>query len=192
MPRPPANPTACRILENILAQPGIHFRGLKRAAQVTSAGQLRHHIDRLVRQGHIIEVGDGGFMRFFAAGAYDRRLRQQMTRFSRPIPRRVARLLLRGGMTRTHLRKALGCADSTLGYYLSRMHREGILYKKQEAASQHYALADPDSVRQVLQAQDASVTLPGQHRPTPPHEAAPRPERPARFEPHPRASATTS
>lgn len=151
------SPVAQRILHIVRGQPGIHFRGLERAAGLTSAGQLRHHLDHLRRRGHIIEVSDGGFLRFFAAGEHDRRLRTSMARFARPVPRRIAKLLLRSEMNRTELRSSLGCADSTLGYYLERMHQQGDLIKEPRKARCYYALADPESVRRVLAAQQGGA-----------------------------------
>lgn len=153
----PLSGTARRVLSVVQGRPGVHFRGLLRMAGLPSAGQLRHHIDRLVRDGHVMEVTDGGFVRYFSAGVYDRRLRQELTRFARPVPRRVARLLLRGAMSRTSIRRSLDCADSTLGYYLARMQEEGTLRKTDGGSRPHYALADPESVRQVLEAQETAT-----------------------------------
>lgn len=165
--------TAQVVLDTIEASPGIHFRGLLRRAGLSSAGQLRHHLDRLRQSRRIIEVADGGFTRYFAAGAFDRRLREEMLRFSRPIARRLARLLLRGSMPRTEIRRSLRCADSTLGYYLSRMRQEGVLRRRAAEPYQHYALADPEGVRRVLEAQTTQAQLIGSD------EAAPgnKPER---------------
>lgn len=137
----------------IREQPGIHFRALERAAGLSSAGQLRHHLDQLSRRGHLVEVRDGGYSRFFIANDHDRHIRPLLARFARPVPRRIAKLLLRGRMTRTDIRKALACADSTLGYYLARMHRQGDLVKIQHAGSTEYDLADPEAVRKVFDIQ---------------------------------------
>lgn len=146
-PRSDVRAAICRVVSQ---QPGIHFRALERAASLSSAGQLRHHIDRLARQGRLVEVTDGGYKRYFLVGDHDRNLRPSLARFARPLPRRIATLLLVRSMNRTELRRALGCADSTLGYYLKRMVRKGDLVREQGRNCCQYALADPDLVRRVL------------------------------------------
>lgn len=130
--------------------PGIHFRGLGRAANVASAGQLRHHIDRLGRRGELIELRDGRFKRFFVPGDHDARVRQGLARFARRVPHFIGRLLLEGAMNRTELRRSLGCADSTLGYHLSRMVGSGDVMRTRGIKSTMYSLADPEFVRQIL------------------------------------------
>lgn len=166
-PRSDVRATICRV---VTEQPGIHFRGLERAASLSSAGQLRHHLDRLVRQGRLVEVTDGGYKRYFLVGDHDRTLRPSLARFARPLPRRIATLLLARSMNRTELRRALGCADSTLGYYLKRMVRNGDLVREQGRNCCQYALADPEMVRQVLVMHGhRPVVSPTRRPPRPPH-----------------------
>lgn len=130
--------------------PGIHFRGLGRAANVTSAGQLRHHLDRLEHQGILIEVEDGRYKRFFFAGDQEPSLRAEMARFARVVPRRIAKLLLVSAMNRTQLRRSLGCADSTLGYHLTRMVVLGDLTRTRGPNSTLYSLANRELVSKIL------------------------------------------
>lgn len=148
--RSPVGEDLCRIIHD---QPGIHFRALERAANLQSTGQLRHHIDQLQRAGTVVEVSDGGFHRFFIATDHDRRLRQRMVRFSRPLANRLARTLLRQEIGRTEIRRALGCADSTLGYYLNRMEESGDVIRRHGPNGHVFALADPEGVKEVLEAQ---------------------------------------
>ncbi|HET6398191.1 MAG TPA: hypothetical protein VFH47_01395 [Candidatus Thermoplasmatota archaeon] len=154
----------CRIIKD---RPGIHFRGLARAAHVTSAGQLRHHIDRLKRQGRIVEVQDGRYKRFFMAGHHDPNLRPGLARFSRPVPRQIGRLLLNRPMNRTELRRSLGCADSTLGYHLKRMVQMGDLEKARGRNCCRYTLRDQELVRRVLMMQDEAANAAAQAPPDP-------------------------
>lgn len=151
----PVSQVGLAIRRAVEENPGIHFRGLARAAQVTSAGQLRHHLDRLERQGLVVEVEDGRYKRFFKAGAQDPKLRAEMARFSRTVPRRIAKLLLMGPLNRTQLRRNLGCADSTLGYHLSRMLMLGDLAKVRGPSSCIYSLTSEETVRKMLQIQGA-------------------------------------
>jgi len=139
-----------KIQRVVLEQPGIHFRGLARAANVSSAGQLRHHLDRLERQGVLVEIEDGRYKRFFVAGEQDPKLRPEIARFSRVVPRRIAQLLLINPMNRTELRRSLGCADSTLGYHLARMVLLGDLAKSRGANCCNYSLTSEDVVRKML------------------------------------------
>lgn len=158
-------------------QPGIHFRGLGRAANVTSAGQLRHHLDRLEREGVLVEVEDGRYKRFFVAGAHDPKLRPELARFARAVPRRIAMLLLGSPMNRTELRRSLGCADSTLGYHLTRMVLLGDLAKSRGQNCCRYSLTSEDLVRKMLLLHgDGDGDL---RAPEPaPHDELPNPLRP--------------
>lgn len=138
------------IRQAVKQNPGIHFRGLARAARVTSAGQLRHHLDRLERQGILVEIPDGRYKRFFTAGDQDPKLRPEMARFTRVVPRRIAKLLLVSPMNRTQLRRSLGCADSTLGYHLSRMVTLGDLARERGPNTCVYSLTSGETVRRLL------------------------------------------
>ena len=162
----PVSQVGLAIRRAVQEQPGIHFRGLARAARVTSAGQLRHHLDRLERQGLVVEVEDGRYKRFFMAGAQDPKLRAEMARFSRAVPRRIAKLLLVSPMNRTELRRSLGCADSTLGYHLTRMVLLGDLARMRGPSSCVYSLTSQETVRKMLLIQGA-LAEPGASPPVP-------------------------
>ncbi|MHB8633736.1 MAG: winged helix-turn-helix transcriptional regulator [Thermoplasmatota archaeon] len=153
----PVGPSLRRI---VAEQPGIHFRGLARAANVVSTGQLRHHLDRLRREGVLIEVADGRYRRYFVSGDQKPALRPGLAHFARAVPRRIARLLLVHPLNRTELRRSLGCADSTLGYHLRRMLSLGDVQKTPGPNCCHYSLTDCDMVRQVLEIQDHHVGMP--------------------------------
>jgi DNA-binding HxlR family transcriptional regulator len=192
------------IYKIVKEQPGIHFRGLGRAANLTSAGQLRHHLDRLERQGLLVELEDGRYKRFFVAGDHDRTLRPGLARFARLVPRKIGKLLLVHPMNRTELRRSLGCADSTLGYHLKRMMEQGDLEKHRGRNCCKYSLTSPELVQKVLmlqgtemdwgeEAEEAEATLPrlGSPLPTAPGLAPdpddeppePAPGKPEPFEP---------
>jgi len=151
--RPDIAPIAQLLCSIVRERPGIHFRGLARAANVSSTGQLRHHLDRLGRRGAVIEVEDGRFKRFFVPGDHDANVRHGLARFARRVPRVIGRLLLQRTMNRTELRRTLGCADSTLGYHLSRMVSMGDLVRTPGPNCCLYSLADPEFVRELLQRQ---------------------------------------
>lgn len=159
----PVAPVAQLICSIVKERPGIHFRGLGRAANLSSTGQLRHHIDRLGRRGALIEVEDGRFRRYFVPGDHDARVRQGLARFARRVPNMIARALINGTLNRTELRRRLGCADSTLGYHLRRMVRMGDLTRTPTATCCLYGLSDAEFVREILQHQDAVAN--GSHQP---------------------------
>lgn len=141
----------------IKQRPGIHFRALGRAAGVTSLGHLRHHLDHLERRDLVVEVEDGRYKRFFLTGEQPARVRHVLARLSRPVPRRIGRLLLARPMTRTELRRRLGCADSTLGYHLSRMIDLGDLIKDRNGNQCHYMLSEPEAVKEALAVQEGDM-----------------------------------
>jgi hypothetical protein len=138
----PTHGVGATLLRIIREQPGIHFRALGRQAGLTSSGQLRHHLDRLADLGAIAEVKDGRFSRFFGGGEEDPDLRQRQARLSRPVPNLIARLLADRPMSRTELRRRLGCADSTLGYHLNRLVQVGDIQRRIGINGHEYALSD--------------------------------------------------
>lgn len=152
-------PVALSLCSIVKRSPGIHFRGLGRAANVSSAGQLRHHIDRLERHGALIEVEDGRFKRFFVPDAYDTRIREGLARFSRRVPHLIGKLLVDQTLNRTELRRKLGCADSTLGYHLTRMISMGDVVRVPGRNCCLYSLADREFVRQLLLRKEAAQSL---------------------------------
>lgn len=158
-------------------QPGIHFRELKRAADLSSNGQLRHHIDRLKRDGVLVEIKDGGFKRFFIAGEHAPEVRRGLARFARRVPRLIAKLLLTQSLNRTQLRQRLDCADSTLGYHLNRMIELGDLERDRRGNMCLYSLRDPDFVQSVLR--DLGEDVPGD--PQEPEQDSPAAEMAQRF-----------
>ena len=173
------NVARLNIARVVREHPGIHFRGLGRAAQVSSAGQLRHHLDRLERDGTLVEVEDGRYKRFFVAGQHDPKVRPEIARFSREVPRRIATLLLGHSMNRTELRRSLGCADSTLGYHLSRMVMLGDLAKTRGTNCCHYSLTREELVRGILRGEaDMASTAAGILPPHVPRPIVPYPTEP--------------
>ncbi|MEA3190150.1 MAG: hypothetical protein QOD77_732 [Thermoplasmata archaeon] len=154
MQAPAEAPVGVKLCHIVRASPGIHFRGLERAASLHSNGQLRHHVDRLARQGLLVEVKDGRFSRFFVTDGHEPQLRPGMARLARPVPRQIAQLLLAGPLARTELRRRLGCADSTLGYHLTRMLQAGDL-ERQGPGGTLYALS-PAAQRVLNEAVPAS------------------------------------
>jgi len=134
--------------------PGIHFRSLGRAAHIHSMGQLRHHVDRLCSGGVLVERTDGGYSRYLVQGDHDAATRVLLVRLARTVPRRIAHLLLSGGMTRTALRRGLGCADSTIGYHLHHMVDAGDVVRGGVGRRCSYELANEDAVRKALALMD--------------------------------------
>lgn len=153
-PIPTEAPVGVKLCHIVRASPGIHFRGLERAASLHSNGQLRHHVDRLARQGLLVEVKDGRFSRFFVTDGHEPQLRPGMARLARPVPRQIAQILQAGPLPRTELRRRLGCADSTLGYHLARMLQAGDL-ERQGPGGTLYALS-PAALRVLNEAIPAS------------------------------------
>lgn len=163
---------AVRLGQIVKERPGIHFRALGRAAGVTSVGQLRHHIDRLERGGHIVELEEGRFKRFFSSADHEPKLRPVLARFARQVPRQIGKLLLLRPMNRTELQRSLGLADSTLGYHLARMIRLGDLSKNTGRNCCIYTLTDPELVRRIFTLATPNEET-AQGGPVPNHAAGP-------------------
>src|SRR6185436_6168269 len=75
-------------------------------------------------------------------GDEDPNQRARQARLSRPVPNLIARLLADRPMSRTELRRRLGCADSTLGYHLNRLVQVGDIQRRIGPNGHEYALSD--------------------------------------------------
>jgi DNA-binding transcriptional ArsR family regulator len=179
----PTHGVGANLLRIIREQPGIHFRALGRQAGLTSSGQLRHHLDRLADLGAVAEVKDGRFSRFFSGGEDDPNARLRQARFSRPVPNLIARLLADRPMSRTELRRRLGCADSTLGYHLNRLLQVGDIQRRVGPNGHEYALADTSLVPPELPwrrtAPSPAASAAASSQATPASAPAPAPAAPA-------------
>lgn len=119
-----------RIEHAVRGNPGVHFRALGRVVGVESSGQLRHHLDRLLRDKRILETQEGRFKRYFSA-QYNADLIPHILVLCRPVPNAiVSALQAEGPMARTDLRRRLGVADSTLGYHLKRLLAHGDVQRR--------------------------------------------------------------
>lgn len=61
------NSTRARIYERVRADPGIHRAELVDFAGI-GAGATTRHLDQLVRHRFLVQIADGGFTRYYAAG----------------------------------------------------------------------------------------------------------------------------
>lgn len=139
--------TRDRILEVLLADPGLHLRAAPRAAGV-SLRAARYHLDALVEEGRVVRQRAGGYVRYFPSGVYNAQERALIGAVRVGHQRRVIEVLVDAGpqpfghlLSRTHL------ARSSLASALRRLTRERIVGRADQGP---WALRDPAACRMAL------------------------------------------
>lgn len=145
-----------RLLAYVATHPGAHLRELGRAVPL-SFGALRHHLDRLEKEGRLRVEFDRRFKRYFPAGL-DAPTRQMMTALrQRPLRRILVSLAADPGQRHADLGRRLSIPASSLTAYLQRLKALGLVVVL-PGAPKTYAAVDPEQVRQGLRSLRPTVT----------------------------------
>lgn len=110
------HPARQQILNAVVAQPGIHYRGLDRALGM-GQGALEHHLRVLVREGHLRRRDEGGYACYYVG------------RPARPLPksgggRQVLAAVEAGPASITQLAERTGLSPSTVAYHVRRLEQD--------------------------------------------------------------------
>lgn len=136
------NATRRRIVEAVRAEPGIHFRGLKRRLDV-GRGILQHHLDKLVQAGYLAEHGAEAYRCYFAQGQVDRRVMEVADRLRADGARAVLDAVRhRPGSSLTEVAEAADVSASTAGYHLDKLAEAGLVHKARNGPSLAVDLTD--------------------------------------------------
>lgn len=151
-----------RILDTVRAFPGIHFRGIVRELD-TSTALVRYHIQQLLQDGKVRSVELGGFVRYFPKESYrelgpqDREL-LALLRQERPLEIVLALLEL-GPMQHRDLHEVVGGSKGTLTYHLKKLTRAGVVRRVARGEERGFHLEDPDHLRDVLAQHEPSSDI---------------------------------
>lgn len=139
-----------RILDAIETYPGIHFRGLVREVD-TSTALARYHIEDLLEDEAIRSVDVGGYTRYFPEGELESLTDEERSMLNAMRQKRrleIVLALLQGGeASHKALHEIVGGSKGTLTYHLGKLREAGIVEKTDEGA---FRPTDDDQVRRLL------------------------------------------
>lgn len=123
-----------RIRDEVAAEPGIHFRELKRRLGV-GRGILEHHLDKLVDADVLSEASSTGYRCYFPHGRVDRQVMQAAAALRSDTARTLLRAVAaRPGASLSDLARAAGMATSTASYHLDRLVEAGLVAKGRDGS----------------------------------------------------------
>ncbi len=142
--------TRKRIYEEIVLNPGLHFRELQRRLNMP-VGMLSYHLNVLVRRGLITIRKEGKYTRYFANTTMTHEERKIMALLRNEVSRRIVIYLLEEGQ-KTHgdISKHLGLSPSTVSYHLNRLVKNGVLEREVRGRESYFQVRKPDEVAFTL------------------------------------------
>lgn len=139
------------LLTAVRAYPGIHFRGLVREVD-TSTALARYHLEDMMEAEEVRSVDVGGYTRYFPTGELDELDEEEQTMLNAMRQQRrleIVLALLQGGPApHKGLHEFVGGSKGTLSYHLDKLRAAGIVAKDPEEG--HFQLTDEQQVRRLL------------------------------------------
>lgn len=149
--------TRDRIRTEVEAEPGIHFRGLVRALDITP-GQVQHHVRRLRKIDAVVAEDHRGRTHYYppAVDDWDRRAIAVLRReTARDV---VAYLLEHGESSPGTVVDAMGIARSTLEWHLETLTETGIVEKRRVDGNRIMLVpVHPEETAELLATVDPSL-----------------------------------
>ncbi len=139
-----------RIYEEILLNPGLHFRELQRRLDMP-VGMLSYHLNVLIQRGLIVAKKEGKYTRYFANTTMTREERQIMGLLRNSIARKIVIYLLQEGeKSHGEIARYLNLRPSTLSYHLNRLTRRGLLDRDIRGRETYYRVKKPQEVAFII------------------------------------------
>lgn len=141
----------------VVRNPGVHLREIERMTSL-SLGVVRHHLDRMQREGLVFSRRDRHFKRFFSRSELPPNMpTETFDALRQDGPRTIVLHLLNNpGTTHGRMAEALDIPASTLSTYLSLLRRKGIVRRERLDRRNLYFIRDEEGVVKVLMAYRSS------------------------------------
>ncbi len=142
--------TRRKIYEEIVLNPGLHFRELQRRLDMP-VGMLEYHLNVLIREELIVAKKDGAYTRFFANTVMTHEERKLMGVLRNEIARKIVIFLLeRGRAKQKEITQYVGLSPSTVSYHLGKLLKSDIIEREVEGRESYYTPKDPELLARVL------------------------------------------
>ena len=142
--------TRKRIYEEIVMNPGLHFRELMKRLNIP-VGMLEYHLHILERDGLIISKQEGKYRRYFANTHMSMEERRVVSHLRGEIQRKIVIYLLENGKSRHgDISQGTGIIPSLLSYHLKKLVDGGILIKENAGRESFYYVKNEELVTAIL------------------------------------------
>ncbi len=142
--------TRRKIYEEIVMNPGLHFRELQKRLDMP-LGMLEYHLNVLEKEGVIVSKMDGKYKRYFANTSMNREERKIMGSLRSEIQRKIVIFLIENGKSRhSDIASGINITPSTLSYHISKLVKNGIVGKESEGREVFYYVIEPDKVAATI------------------------------------------
>lgn len=142
--------TRRKIYEEIVLNPGLHFRELQRRLGMP-VGMLEYHLKVLLKDELIISREDGRYIRFFANTYMSHDERKIMGFLRNETVRKIIIFVLENGRVKQRdIADFAGISPSTLSYHLNKLVGAGILLKDMRGRESYYSVKDPKTVARTI------------------------------------------
>ena len=142
--------TRKRIYEEIVMNPGLHFRELQRRLGM-QVGMLEYHLEVLKKNGLVVSKESGKYVRYYPNTHMTREERKIIGLLRNEKIRNILIFILeRGEVNHGELSQGLGMKSSTLSYYLNILVKEGVVEKDSRGRERYYRVAKEDEVASTI------------------------------------------
>jgi len=127
----------------ILANPGEHFNGIRKALYLNN-GTVTYHLRVLEREGHVQSRVEGIYRRFYPGRARLPEMKVQLNATQTVLLQRVR---IVPGITQKVLAQELGVHPSTVSYHMEGMIHRGLVDRRRRGIAIGYYATHPDAVK---------------------------------------------
>ena len=130
--------------------PGIHFRGIQRALDL-SVGQLDHHLNRMEKEGIITKDEMKGNTRYFPAGILVKAEKRLMGFLRKEMTRNILLYLYENpGSTPNEMLEVFEISGPNLSYHLRRLFQSEFISFEEEGRNRRYFIIDTERLEKLL------------------------------------------
>lgn len=139
-----------RIYEEIVMNPGLHFRELQRRLKMPT-GMLEYHLNVMVKDGIIITREEGRYRRFFANSVMSSKERKILGVLRNYIARKIVIFVLENErVNHKKIMEYINLSPSTVSYHLNKLVKNGILKREIVGRENYYSVTDPKLVAYTI------------------------------------------
>ncbi|MCW4019571.1 MAG: winged helix-turn-helix transcriptional regulator [Candidatus Bathyarchaeota archaeon] len=151
-------PTRIDIYNYVLANPGVHFRGVCNGLGL-SVGVVQYHLDVLEKSGLLISVIDGNNQRYFEANAFTKADMELVSMSRHQTANKILTILTQNGSTlHRDLATSLGITSQALSWQMNKLEKADLVNAEKTGINVRYSLncEKADALRFALTVVNAS------------------------------------
>lgn len=139
-----------RIYEEIVMNPGLHFRELQRRLNMPT-GMLEYHLNVMIKDGIVVARNEGKYRRFFANTVMSSKERKILGLLRSDIARKMVIFVLENErVNHKRIVEHMGLSPSTVSYHLNKLVKNGILKREIVGRENYYSVIEPKIVAYTI------------------------------------------